>query len=427
MRLTARRMSLLLVLLTVAALAGCGRAPGSDVPSPAGSPSASQPVRTGAEVLLDAHLDELEGKRVGLLMNPTSRVDGTHMLDTLRALGINVTALFAAEHGFRGEAGAGETIGDGVDQATGLPVYSLYGETRRPTPAMMEEVDLVLADLPDVGARFYTYSTTLGYMMEEAAEAGVPVWVLDRPNPAGGEYVAGWTMEDRFRSFVGRYPIPMIHGMTLGELARMMVGEGWIETEAEPDLRVIRMEHWRRDMLWPETGLEWIAPSPNLPRFENAYLYLGTVLFEGTNISEGRDTEEPFLIIGSPATNNKYERILEINASHPGVTVEPEGYQPCTKAPGRHGEIDYNGWRCYGVRLTLKDPSEVDPLVLGIDLLDFLLENTQGGAMNAYMQNLTGVSNDSLRTWLKREDISAFWEEDVETFRERRQPYLLYK
>ncbi|MDZ7772125.1 MAG: DUF1343 domain-containing protein [Balneolaceae bacterium] len=414
---------LILTALSLMAASGCGSAPGSN----STSPDARQTVRTGAEMLLDERLGELEDLRVGLLMNPTSRVDGVHMLDTLLARGVNVTALFAAEHGFRGEGEAGETIENGIDQATGLPVYSLYGQTRTPTPEMMEEVDVVLADLPDVGARFYTYSSTVGNVLEAAAGAGVSVWVLDRPNPAGGEYVAGWVVEDRFRSFVGRYPVPMIHGMTMGELARMMVGEGWISADREPDLQVVEMEGWSRDMLWPETGLEWIAPSPNLPAFDNAYLYLGTVLFEGTNLSEGRDTEQPFLLIGSPATDNSYERIVELDERHAGVGMEPEGYQPCTKAAGRHGQIDYDGRRCYGVLLTLEDPSAVDPLVLGTDLLRFLLEHTEGGAVNAYMQNLTGIPNDSLRAWLQREDISATWEDEVRAFRELRRPYLLYE
>src|SRR5699024_177258 len=164
------------------------------------SSSDSSKVKVGAEVLLEEHLDELEGKRVGLVMNPTARVEGAPMLDTL----------LAAEHGFRGDAGAGETIENGVDQATGLPVFSLYGETRKPTSEMLSKVDLLLFDMQDVGARFYTYNVTMGNVIEAAAAEDVPVWVLDRPNPAGGNYISGWMMQDEHRSFVGAYPIPMV-------------------------------------------------------------------------------------------------------------------------------------------------------------------------------------------------------------------------
>src|SRR5699024_5423670 len=260
----------------------------------------NQNVTVGAEVLLNEHLDELEGKRLGLVMNPTAQVNGRHMLDILLDRGMNVTALFAAEHGFRGDAGAGETIEGGKDQATGLQLFSLYGETRKPTAEMLEKVDVLLFDMQGVGARFYTYNVTMGKVIAGAAEENVPVWVLDRPNPAGGEYISGWMMQDEHQSFVGAYPIPMVHGMTLGELARMMVGEHWIDTTDSTDLRVIPMKGWKRSMKWPDTGLNWIPPSPNLPTFRHAYLYLGMVLFEGVNISEGRGTKDPFMKVGAP-------------------------------------------------------------------------------------------------------------------------------
>ena len=251
---------------------------------------ASSVVKTGGELLISSHLQELEGKRVGLVMNPTAVVNGVHMLDTLMTLDVEITALFAPEHGFRGEAGAGEKIEDGVDQQTGLPVYSLYGDSRKPTPEMLEGIDILLFDMQDVGARFYTYHATMGLVIEAAADAGIPVWILDRPNPLGGDYVSGWIRDDEFSSFVGPYPIPVAHGMTLGELAGMMAGEGWLETDSDPILRVIEMDGWNRSMLWPATELPWIAPSPNLPTFEHAYVYLGTCLIEGTSLSEGRGT-----------------------------------------------------------------------------------------------------------------------------------------
>src|SRR5699024_7078966 len=169
----------------------------------------SQSFEPGAQVLIEHHLDELKGKKVGLVMNSTARVEGTHMLDTLLALGVDVTALFSPEHGFRGEYGAGEMIQNGVDQASGLPVFSLYGDTKKPTPKMLQQVDLLLFDMQGVGARFYTYISTLGLVLEAAAESNIPIWILDRPNPAGGQMIAGWLMREKHRSFVGAYPIPM--------------------------------------------------------------------------------------------------------------------------------------------------------------------------------------------------------------------------
>ena len=203
-----RHLPLLLIATLVAS--ACA----SSVPATAHGPAMT--VTTGAEVLIAEHLAELEGRRVGLVMNPTARIRGTHMLDTLRSRGVSVAALYAPEHGFRGDYGAGEKIADGVDAATGLPVYSLYGTTRKPTPEMLAGVDVLIFDMQDVGARFYTYISTLGLVMEAAAEQGKEVWVLDRPNPASGNYVSGWMLDAMHTSFVGAFPIPIAHGMTLG-------------------------------------------------------------------------------------------------------------------------------------------------------------------------------------------------------------------
>src|SRR5699024_1550251 len=192
---------------------------------------------------------------------------------------------------------------NGVDQASGLPVFSLYGDTKKPTPKMLQQVDLLLFDMQGVGARFYTYISTLGLVLEAAAESNIPIWILDRPNPAGGQMIAGWLMREKHRSFVGAYPIPMVHGLTIGELAKMMIGEHWIDFNKSPNLRIIKMKNWKRSTQWPETGLPWIPPSPNLPTFEHAFAYLGTVLFEGTTISEGRGSADPFLTVGSPSTH----------------------------------------------------------------------------------------------------------------------------
>ncbi|MDR8392748.1 DUF1343 domain-containing protein [Aliifodinibius sp. S!AR15-10] len=377
----------------------------------------AQKVKVGAEVLIDKHLDELEGKRIGLVMNPTARIGETHMLDTLLALDVNVTALFAPEHGFRGEAGAGEVIEDGVDQATGLPVYSLYGDTKKPTPQMLENVDLLLFDMQDVGARFYTYNVTLGLVIEAAAESGVPIWVLDRPNPAGGAYVAGWMLDPEFESFVGAYPIPMAHGMTLGELAQMMVGERWIAFDQKPEFRVIPNEHWSRSMKWPETGLEWHAPSPNLPSFEHAFMYLGTVLFEGTSISEGRGTDDPFLKIGAPDTKIAEEDLNRFREQYPSVLVTNISFTP-RSIPGKARYPKFEDTQCKGVELRIKDYQEFDPVRFGVDLLELMLTSTEGAETTDFIYRLAGSR-----------EVTSFnpnWERQVMEFREARKPYLIY-
>lgn len=381
-------------------------------------PGAQREVKVGAQVLLEKHLDELLNKNVGLVMNPTARVGNRHMLDTLLARDVNVVSLFAPEHGFKGEAGAGETIENGIHQETGLPIHSLYGETRKPTAEMLQNIDILLFDMQDVGARFYTYNVTLGLVLEAAAENGVALWVLDRPNPAGGNYVSGWILRDEYRSFVGAYPIPMAHGMTLGELAKMMVGEDWLEVSDSTDLRVIPIEGWKRSMKWPETGLDWYPPSPNLPTFEHAFSYLGTVLFEGTNLSEGRGTDDPFLTIGSPDTRLADLEVQELAQKFNGVTLDTVSFVP-RSIPGKAVNPKHRGQECHGVRIHITDYEAFDPVEFGVALLDLMLKATEEGQMNDFIFKLAG--SDQVKTL-----NAEAWQESIEAFREARKPYLLY-
>lgn len=379
-------------------------------------------VKLGIEVLLENHLQELEGKRVGLLMNPTSRVNGVHMVDTLMNSGVNVTALFAAEHGFRGQSGAGEVIEDGIDQETGLPVFSLYGSSKKPTAEMLEYVDVILFDLPDMGVRFYTYSATMGLVMEAVAENDKELWVMDRPNPLGGEYVAGWILQEEYESFVGFYPIPVIYGMTMGELAQMAVGEGWLELEQIPNYRIIKAAGWQRDMIWPETGLEWIAPSPNLPTFEHAFAYAGTVIFEGTNISEGRGTENPFLMIGSPDLNFSSSGLDSIQEKH-SVRIDSVTFEP-RSIPGKASSPKLEGELCYGFHLSFSEGySKTDPLKLGLALLEFTRDHTDDFEIKPFANNLFGID---LKTIIENKAGLPSWEEEVASFKKKRADYLLY-
>jgi uncharacterized protein YbbC (DUF1343 family) len=379
-------------------------------------------VKLGVQVLLEKHLPELEGKRIGLVMNPTSRVEGVHMVDTLMALGVNVTALFAAEHGFRGEMGAGEKIADGIDQETGLPVFSLYGETRKPTSEMLDGVDLLLFDLPDMGVRFYTYNATMGLVLEAIAEHDKELWILDRPNPLGGNYVAGWILQEEYRSFVGFYPMPIAYGLTMGEIAQMAVGEEWLDLEETPNFRVIRSEGWTRDMLWPETGLEWVAPSPNLPTFEHAFAYTGTVIFEGTNLSEGRGTEDPFLTIGSPELRFSQSDLTPIEERH-SVKLDSITFTP-RSIPGKAISPKLEGKQSYGIHISFPEGyTETDPLKLGVELLTFAKENTLDFEIKLFANNLFGIN---LKNIIENDEEIPSWKEEVDFFKGQREKYLLY-
>ena len=376
----------------------------------------------GAEIFIERYLDELEGRRVGLVMNPTARIGRVHMLDRLLESNVNITALFAPEHGFRGEAGAGERIEDGIDRDSGLPVFSLYGDTRQPTPEMLEHVDVLIFDMQDVGARFYTYIATLGLVIEAAAKAGIPVWVLDRPNPAGGNYVSGWIMEEEFKSFVGPYPIPIAHGLTMGEISKMMVGERWIDFEEEPEIRVVPMEGWNRDMKWPDTGLRWVAPSPNLPTFEHAFFYLGTVFYEGTTLSEGRGTIDPFLLMGDPSTSLSDEDIERMRNISPSISIEPTQFTP-TSIPGVAPTPKHEGVLCHGVYLSAID-YDFDPVRAGLEIFSIIMRSTQNYELRSFRYLLAGTREIDrlIRGQIQAADLDF----KLDGYLEQRKPYLLY-
>lgn len=406
--------SLLLILTLFISGFGCDRPVMKEEPA--------DRVIIGAELLIERHLEELSGSRIGLVMNPTARIGDVHMLDTLLTLEINVAALFAPEHGFRGEAGAGEKIEDGIDQASGLPVFSLYGDTRKPTPEMLESVDLLIFDMQDVGARFYTYIATLGMVIEAAADAGVPVWILDRPNPAGGNYVQGWMLEEEFKSFVGPYPIPIAHGLTMGEIALMMTGENWINFENQPDIRVIKMEGWDREMKWPDTGLNWVPPSPNLPTFEHAFLYLGTVFYEGTTLSEGRGTTDPFLTIGDPTTKLSPEILEYLQGLSGSLMIEEAAFTPVS-IPGVAPTPKHENIESYGIRISALN-YDFDPVLVGLDIFKTLLDATKEYEQYRFLYLLAGTREiDRLINGELQIDQLDF---DLHPFLESRSGYLIY-
>jgi uncharacterized protein YbbC (DUF1343 family) len=398
-------------------------------------PETEPPVQTGAEVLAENDFAALEGMRVGLIVNHTARVDTVHLIDRIdQAPNVELGVLFGPEHGLRGTAGAGEKIADGRDERTGAPVYSLYGETLRPTPSEMEGLDALVFDVQDVGARFYTYITTMGLAMQAAAEADLRFVVLDRPNPLGGTYVSGFMMEPEHESFVGRYPLPIAHGLTVGELARLIKGEGLLSGLADLDLTVIEMNGWARDRQWPDTRRQWIPPSPNLPTWETALVYPGMCFFEAVRVSEGRGTDHPFLQIGMPWGPAAAAVVDTLNArTIPGISFDTTTFTP-TSRPQAAPSPRFEGQTLHGVRLRVTDRHAVRPVELGIHALHAVYQQARAEDDTAFIsrpEHLTRLAGTerlqtALENGLSPDAIIDSWNQDVAQFRERRDPYLLY-
>ncbi|MFB6097905.1 MAG: exo-beta-N-acetylmuramidase NamZ domain-containing protein [Salinibacter sp.] len=392
-------------------------------------------VQSGAEVLAANGFEALSGQTVGLIVNHTSRVDTAHLVDRIAAApNVELGAIFAPEHGLRGQAGAGESVKGGRDQKTGVPVYSLYDETRRPTPEELKGLDALVLDIQDVGARFYTYITSMGLAMQAAAEANLPFTVLDRPNPLGGTYTSGFVLDPEHESFVGRYPIPVAYGMTIGELARYIQEQGLLPGVKSLDLSVVRLQGWERGMQWPDTGREWIPPSPNLPTWETALLYPGMCFFEGVRVNEGRGTERPFLQIGAPWSPEAARRVVDTLRSYnlSGIAVDTIAYTPRSMrgAPSPR----FEGQTVYGFELTVTDREAVDPLAVGIHALHAMYHRAQArGDTNFvsrpnHLTRLAGTDRlrELLRAGVSPDSIMDTWRDEVDAFRARRSSALLY-
>ena len=329
-------------------------------------------VQTGLDVLINEKLEIIKGQKVGLVTNHTG-VDrsGKPNYEILMQLSdVDLKAIFAPEHGFFGNVSRGQKVDD--LKQDGLPViYSLYGKTDKPTPDMFEGLDVIIYDIQDIGARFYTYISTLGLVMEAAAEANIPVIVLDRPNPLNGITIEGPVLDINYKSFVGMYPIPIRYLLTIGELAKMIIGEKWIEHV--PKLTVIEMAGWERTMYYDDTGLSWISPSPNIPDLETAILYPGMCLFEGTNVSEGRGTNYPFQYIGAPWIDSS-KIIKAIEGKHiPGVVFEPISFIPIS-IPGKSLKPKFENEKCYGIKIILIENKIYKSVDTAVQLLKIIQE-----------------------------------------------------
>ena len=393
-----------------------------------------RPVIAGAEVLAATQFAMLAGQRVALIANQTSLAYGEHVADLLhRAPGVKLAAILAPEHGFRGSAEAGASVGHASDEKTGAPIYSLYGRSKKPTPSMLRDVDALLFDVQDIGTRFYTYISTLGLAMQAAAAARIPFIVLDRPNPLGGEYVSGFVLEPALRSFVGQYPIPIVHGLTVGELARMIKGEGWLDGLDQLDLKVVEIDGWQRSMRWPQTQLSWAPTSPNIPTFESALLYPGIGLIGETDVNEGRGTKSPFAVFGAPWL--KARRLLaRLQASQlEGIRFEAARYVPISIA-GVAKNPRFVGQTISGIRLVVTDPARVEPLEVGMHVLAALAAEARRVGVPRLVQNLAMFHALAGTKRLYRllnggsdgSAIVAAWRHEVAHFKDRRARYLLY-
>jgi uncharacterized protein YbbC (DUF1343 family) len=379
-------------------------------------------VRPGIEVLLSDSLHLVRGRRVGLVTNHTG-VDreGRTDIDLLAEHPeVELVALFSPEHGIRGEERAGAAIESGTDERTGLPIHSLYGKTRKPTPEMLEGIDVLLFDMQDIGARYYTYVSTMAKAMEAAGEAGIPFVVLDRPNPIRGDVVQGAVLDTAFSTFVGLYPVPMRHGLTPGELARMYVGAFGVEA----DLRVVPVEGWRRSMTFDETDLAWIPPSPNMPSLESALAYPGTCLFEGTPISVGRGTDRAFQLIGAPWLDGA---ALAESLNAYGLTGVR--FVAVTFTPTNAGDGKFEGQEISGVRLVAESSTYDAPRAAVAMLIETRrMSGDNWSWRERHFDRLAG--SDALRLGIEAgRDLAALtasWDAADADFEALRAPFLIY-
>lgn len=411
------KSTLIFVLLTIVS---CGNNPGNenllaeDQKFIAEEDVKEKPIIVGANRTED-YLPLLKNKKVGIVGNQSSLIflpkqedqerEYVHLVDSLIAMDVNVVKVFSPEHGFRGTANAGEVVKDGIDTKTGIPILSLYGDNKKPSPEQLEGIDIMIFDIQDVGTRFYTYISTLHYVMEACAEKNIPLIVLDRPNP-NGHYLDGPILEMEHKSFVGMHPIPIVHGLTIGEYAKMVNGEKFLENGIQTDLSVIEMKNYNHNRQYELP----VKPSPNLPNAKAINLYSSLCFFEGTNVNAGRGTTKPFQVFGSPYLD---QEIYEYS------------YIPMPNDGSKHPK--HNGETCYG-----KDLSDTSQLSeINLEWLVNAYNNTTNKSkfFNAYFTKLAGTKElqRKIESGMSPEEIKKTWQPGIEKFRETREKYLLYQ
>lgn len=391
------------------------------------------PMKLGIDVLVESKLNLLQGKRVGVITNQTG-VDskGNHIIDLLyQAPGVELVALFGPEHGIRGDREGGYQIDNQKDIKTGIPIYGIYGKTKKPTFEMLQNIDVLIFDIQDVGTRFYTYISTMSLCMEAAAENHLEFMVLDRPNPIIGAMVEGPVLEKEYLSFVGIHPIALRHGMTVGELAQLFNEQGWLANGVKAKLTVISMENWRRNSWYGESGLKWIKPSPNMLSPVTALLYPGIGLLETCNISEGRGTTRPFENIGAPWFNHAaVAKILNL-ARIPGIKVDTTSFIPLDM-PGAVMNPEYEGQLCKGLLFTITDPHLFPCVSFGIHLIcaikklhpDQFAWSSPRSPLIMFGNEQTPGAIDEGRS---PQEVIQSWQPKLNEFKKLREKYLLYE
>jgi uncharacterized protein YbbC (DUF1343 family) len=364
---------------------------------------------TGAEQT-EKYFPILQHKKVVVCFNPTSVIGETHLVDTLKNTGINVVKIFAPEHGFRGEAEAGATIQSSTDAKTGIPIVSLYGKNKKPTAEQLKDVEIIVFDMQDVGCRFFTYISTLHYIMEAAAAQNIPVMILDRPNP-NGYFVDGPVLEEKQKSFVGMHPVPVVHGMTIGEYAQMITGEKWLENNLECNLQIIECKNYTHNSRYSLP----IKPSPNLSTDEAIYLYPSLCLFEGTDISLGRGTNKPFQIFGHPnLTIGDYyftpEPIKGVSENPPQKGKKCRGFDLTNEAKN-----NFNGNNSFNITYLITAYKNFPKEMKFFTHSDFF--DKLAGNSTLRWQIINGRTE---------EEIRASWQPALEKFKKTRSKYLIY-
>ena len=372
------------------------------------TPNEPKKIRVGAEIT-EIYLPKLKGKNIATVVNQTSMIGTTHLVDSLLTLGVSIKKIFAPEHGFRGDADAGEKVKDGLDTQTKLPIISIYGNKKKPNDEDLNGIDLIVFDIQDVGVRFYTYISSMTYLMEACAENNIPLIIFDRPNP-NDHYVDGPILEKGYESFVGLHPVPVVHGMTVGEYAQMVNGEGWLKNSIKCSLEIIKCENYDHSIFYELPD----KPSPNLPNMRAIYLYPSICYFEGTEVSLGRGTDKQFQVIGAPDYENGNYEFTPVS-------------KPGAKNPPHENEL------CKGFDLTLINIEKVKNHN-SIDLsyiLNFYKNYEQKNNFflkNYFFDKLAGT--DKLRKQIiegKSEmEIKASWAEGLAAFKKKRTQYLLY-
>jgi uncharacterized protein YbbC (DUF1343 family) len=371
-------------------------------------PAETRAIKVGAERLND-YLPLIKEGRGGLVVNHTSRVGDQHLVDMLKSQGVQVAKIFALEHGFRGTADAGEKIMDGKDPETGVAVVSLYGQKRKPSPENLADLDWLIFDIQDVGARFYTFISSMHYVMEACAENNKPLIILDRPNP-NGHYFDGPIRQEGYQSFVGMHPIPVVHGMTIGEYAQMVNGEGWLANGVKCDLKIITCENYSHQSVYELP----ISPSPNLPNMRSIYLYPSLCFFEGTPLSIGRGTSKQFQVIG-----------------HPDLTIGEYTFTPEPNPGAKHPKLE--GKQCRGYDLTtiaeedIRAKARVDLSYL-INMYNAYPDKRNYFLENKWVDKLAGGPQlrEQILAGKTEEEIRASWQSGLEEFKNVRERYLLY-